>query len=981
MSRKRAGVLTVGVLLAAGLIGTRRGDEFGVETPVAGSPPAAVTPAPLGPPPGYDEEELREGRERWFAELHRAPPGVDWRAVEAVSSRRAIAERARWSRAQAARPLAKRIQPWRERGPSNQTGRTWVTARRPDGSLLIGTDGGGLWSGWAFDRSWQPRSDGLGFRVRNVVVVPSSPERWTITAGRSELPFTTTDGGATWVASTLPAGGASNLQGFLQDHGDPRIIWAWWESGGCRLLRSTDGGVSFVELRRGPGGARCSFWQDPLRGGPLFLLESEKLLVSTDGGTTFTLRGTLPATGLTTWDLRLAGSGAGAPALYATTRVEGDDHWKLWGSNDAGASWEERTHVTDYWGTLEASQLDPNLLFVGGVDAYRSPDGGRTLTAINRWYEYYGQPDTKLHADLPGIDCLVTDGRESCYFDTDGGTFATEDGGLSVKNVTRYGLGDGQFYDLHTSSRNPDRIAAGAQDQGYQVSTPAAGGSLQFEQVISGDYGHYASPDGTHDRLYQTYPGFAMVQSGETAPNRRLTLIDFPTGRRGWLPMVIADPDNRDRAYLAGDRIAQLDFDPRAYRGSWSFPFAQDFGAGDDQDYITALAISPANHERWFAASSKGRFWRSSDRGVTWTESAVRIAQSHYFYGTALLCAPHDESVCYAGGAYYGNSGVPVLVTRDGGETWTPMSTGLPRTTVLGLDFDSPASQVIYAATEAGPYVFDAAAGTWRSLYGTGAPITTYWGVEGVPAKGVVRFATYGRGIWDYAPNPVCEADDASLCLLANRFSVEVEWENQFNGQRGRGIAIPSTDLSGFFAFTDRSNVELIVKLLPLEDHVKVFYGQLTNLHFTLRVTDARTRETKTYTNTEGECGAIDDLAFPKALLTGGSCVADRDTLCLLGKRMAIEVDWKNQYDGSSGKGTPRSLSDLTGVFTFTSGDNVELMAKALDFGDRTLLFFGSLSNLEHTIRARDTVTGIERSYYNPPGRFCGTIDDDFGAP
>jgi fibronectin-binding autotransporter adhesin len=70
------------------------------------------------------------------------------------------------------------------------------------------------------------------------------------------------------------------------------------------------------------------------------------------------------------------------------------------------------------------------------------------------------------------------------------------------------------------------------------------------------------------------------------------------------------------------------------------------------------------------------------------------------------------------------------------------------------LAFDNPQDQRLFAATEAGPYQFDTYTKTWFSILGTEAPMTTYWAVEGVPELGVVRFGTYGRGIWDYTPEP-----------------------------------------------------------------------------------------------------------------------------------------------------------------------------------------------------------------------------------
>ncbi len=244
---------------------------------------------------------------------------------------------------------------------------------------------------------------------------------------------------------------------------------------------------------------------------------------------------------------------------------------------------------------------------------------------------------------------------------------------------------------------------------------------------------------------------------------------------------------------------------------------------------------------------------------------------------------------------------------------------------------------------------------------------------------------------------PSCPA--GNLCLLNGRFRVTVNWQNQFNNTSGAGGAIANTDLSGFFYFTDPGNIELIVKILDFGSEIKVFYSQLTNLRFTMTVLDTRSGTTKNYSNTEGECGAIEHNAFPSAttgplgdglgaLVTGipmaaavGSCVADVDTLCLLANRFAIEVTWRNQFDGSTGVGRQRQLSGLTGAFSFTDPANLEILIKTLDFGDKILVIYGSLSNLEYALRVVDTITGQIKTYQNPAGRYCGGIDENAFPP
>ncbi|HVS00986.1 MAG TPA: trypsin-like peptidase domain-containing protein [Thermoanaerobaculia bacterium] len=229
-------------------------------------------------------------------------------------------------------------------------------------------------------------------------------------------------------------------------------------------------------------------------------------------------------------------------------------------------------------------------------------------------------------------------------------------------------------------------------------------------------------------------------------------------------------------------------------------------------------------------------------------------------------------------------------------------------------------------------------------------------------------------------PRP-CASNPQALCLLDGRFRVEVAWQNQYDGESGVGRAVPATDSTGFFYFYDASNYELIVKVLDFGDVIKVFYGQLTDLGFTLTVTDTRSGAVKRYQNGPNNCGGIDQTAFPSsaAVREGkkASCVADADTLCLHDRRYRVEVEWRNQFNGESGRGRPVALSRESGRFSFGDPTNIELVVKALDFGDRLLFFWGALSDLEYAITLTDTETGAAETYRNAGGNFCGGIDND----
>jgi len=264
--------------------------------------------------------------------------------------------------------------------------------------------------------------------------------------------------------------------------------------------------------------------------------------------------------------------------------------------------------------------------------------------------------------------------------------------------------------------------------------------------------------------------------------------------------------------------------------------------------------------------------------------------------------------------------------------------------------------------------VFASQLGIWDS------PVTSVRGTPATTGKYLIALA---------CGSYPCRNDLTTVCLGRGRYRVQVGWMNQFTGKYGFGLAIPSSDQAGFFAFSDLSNVELLVKVLDFGDVVKVFYGELTNLHFMVTVTDMLTNKSRTYTNTPGDCGGIDQSAFPGSSgasviekATAGACRPSSDTLCLLKGRFALKVAWRNQFDGSSGAGAPKPLSDLTGAFSFTDRSNLELLFKMIDFGDRVAVFYGTLSNLEYTATITDTRTGQVKTYTNPANNYCGGLDN-----
>ena len=265
-----------------------------------------------------------------------------------------------------------------------------------------------------------------------------------------------------------------------------------------------------------------------------------------------------------------------------------------------------------------------------------------------------------------------------------------------------------------------------------------------------------------------------------------------------------------------------------------------------------------------------------------------------------------------------------------------------------------------------------------------------------------------------------CVPGAAALCLAGNRFKVEALWRD-FQGNSGAGQAQPLTGDTGTFWFFSPENVEVIVKVLDgraLDGHFWVFYGALSNVEYSLTVTDTATGLTRRYLNPLGDLASVGDTtafgpmgataiggppagtaattakargpmipltppgraaaAVPKpAGAAGGGCQPGPLRLCLNGGRFAVTASWTD-FNGNSGTGTAVGLTGETGYFWFFAAGNVEAVMKVIDgraLNGHFWVFYGALSDVQYTLTVTDTVTGVEKTYTNPAGQFASVAD------
>ncbi len=332
----------------------------------------------------------------------------------------------------------------------------------------------------------------------------------------------------------------------------------------------------------------------------------------------------------------------------------------------------------------------------------------------------------------------------------------------------------------------------------------------------------------------------------------------------------------------------------------------------------------------------------------------------------------------------------PLIVVRSGGPT--TVKAPLPNSAL----FAPPAAGSLLALPGAGspssrsaPFLAYAWTGGAATL--NGAPLALHDGLIENATPGPYTLVVDGVTVASALLQASRCTADPTLCLANDRFKVQVQW-TLATGETGQGHPVALSGDTGYFWFFNEANVELVVKVLDgrsINGDFWVFYGALSNVQYTLTVTDTVTGTVKTYRNRQNHLGSLADTsAFPTPGATAAAspaaapppatvnpCGAGPADLCL-GGRFRVGVTWKTAT--ATGLGTAQILTGDTGYFWFFDPANVELVVKILDgrsVNGEFWVFYGALSNVAYTLTVTDTATGRTKTYSNPQGTLASVAD------
>lgn len=609
--------------------------------------------------------------------------------------------------------------------------------------IFVGSPAGGLWKTTDGGMSWTTYTDQLAILgVTDILINPTNPDVMYIATGDAYGSHTysmgvlkSIDGGYSWNTTGLSWGTGSTAQIYKLQMvpGEPNTILAATKTG---IYKTYDGGQNWALSK--PGTFRDMEFKpgDPAT---VYAVTNSTFWVSNDTGNTFSINMAFQASS-TVERLSLAVTPDDASYIYILSVKNSDSGFEgLYQSIDGGATFTKRasspnllgwnTSGTDSGGqgwydlALAVSPSNKNLVVVGGVNAWRSMNGGGNWSLIAHWTGGAGKPN--IHADVHEL--VYNPSNNKLYACTDGGIYFSNDNGSSWTDRSD-GLSIAQIYRIGVSQTDPGLVISGWQDNGSSIFFNGS----SWKKVLGGDGMEciidYVNPNYMYGSLY--------YGSIKRSTNGGLTwgeISNSITEQGAWVTPYVMDNGNPSILYAAYNNLWKS-----TNRGnSWTKVSNLSSTAT-----IRSLAVAPTNNQIIYMANQSTLF-KSVDGGNTWTNITAGLS---YGYISDIAVSSHNPNHVFVTKlGYY--DGTKVFRSRNGGSSWTNISAGLPNLPANTIVYENGKADAIYVGLDAGVYYRDSLMTQWVP-YNDNLPNVLVYELEIQYSDHKLVAATHGRGLW-----------------------------------------------------------------------------------------------------------------------------------------------------------------------------------------------------------------------------------------
>ena len=480
---------------------------------------------------------------------------------------------------------------------------------------------------------------------------------------------------------------------------------------------------------------------------------------STDSGSSFSIMGSgqIPSD---IWASRLEVSDASPNTVYVIGANTSGGLRGIYRSTDAGATWNTQATTPDIlandiagtpnfsaqgWYDLafEVDDSNANILYVGGINIWKSTNAGVTWNIISYW-SYPSSNPSYVHADIHDIT-ISPFSNSKIYAATDGAMHLSSNSGNSWTNISNT-LSTMQFYRLSSGGGSfYSTIYAGAQDNGINKYDGSLSPSLQWDRVNGGD-GMNVVTNPSNALI-----NYAAIQRGDLRKTSNGGVsyggVSPPalSGTGYWVTPFVINPNNALNLFIA-------------YKNVWKTTNSAASWTSISSSFLgncTALAIAPSDENYIYASAKFGvtgkiKLYATQDGGSTiaWTEITPPFIGQDSLYITDIVVSDNDPlKVWITLARYY--DGHKVYYSEDGGMSWANISKNLPNVPVYTIAYQPFSPDAIYIGTELGVYYTNSSTLNDWTPFNEGMPIITVSDLEINNTQQKIRAATFGRGIWE----------------------------------------------------------------------------------------------------------------------------------------------------------------------------------------------------------------------------------------
>jgi PKD repeat protein len=651
-------------------------------------------------------------------------------------------------------PLAAGLQTngWTWLGPGNIGGRVRSILIHPTATNTMWCGGvdGGVWKTTNSAASWFPLNDFMAnLAVSCMVMDPADPN--TIYAGTGEPTynadairgagiFKTTNGGATWFQLSATANSSYLYVSRLSiDPNNSQIMLAATRSG---IFRTVNGGTNWTQ----PSSTEMNDVDFHPTDSSLAIASGRagNAFYSTNGGLTW-----FAATGLTGARVEVAYCRSSPNVVYASVD---NSSGQLYSSSDGGHTYALRNTGNNFLSAQgwydNALWTDPtttNIVIVGGLDTWRSTDGGATLTKISQWFSAPNSAHADHHfiVNHPGFDGVNI---RTVYFCNDGGVYRANNV-YSVSLTSGWqelnnNLGITQFYG-GAGNTNSGVIVGGTQDNGDLRYTPA-GGTEGWIAWNGGDGGFSASDRTDQNYFYGEYVYLQIHRSANGAASGSDIYSGIPDAgtAANFIAPFILDPNSPSVLLAGGSNLW------RTANAKASPPIWTNIKAGTNTtSYISAIAVAPGNSDIIWVGHNNGNVYSTTNgtaASPTWTSRTTGLPGR---FCSRIAITPGNPNSVYAtfGGYNSGN----VWRTINGGASWINITANLPAAPVNSIVIAPADTNTLYIGTDVGVFGTSDNGAHWST--GNDGPANV--AVDELFWMGPKLIAvTHGRGMFSITP-------------------------------------------------------------------------------------------------------------------------------------------------------------------------------------------------------------------------------------